>query len=59
MSSQGSEQLSQYYPYTSQEQISGLFAMLQYQVPVDLTESQHTVASELCIANTAMDERVS
>jgi hypothetical protein len=59
MTRQGSEQLSQYYPYKSQEQISGLYAMLQYQVPVNLIESKHIVASELCIANTALDKTVS
>ena len=39
MTRQGSEQLSQYYPYKSQEHISVLYAMLQYQVPVNLIES--------------------
>jgi len=47
--SQDSEQLSQYYSYKSQEQISGLYVMLQYQVPVDFIESKHIVVSELCI----------
>jgi hypothetical protein len=59
MTRQDSEQLRQYYPYKSQEQISGLYAMLQYQVPVDLIESKHTVASELCITNTALHKTVS
>jgi len=49
MTSHGSEQLSQYYPYKSQEKIFGLYAMLQYQVPVSLIESKHMVVSELCI----------